>query len=300
MTVRSLKETQVLSIRAVTFDLWLTLIWDTEELNEYWKLRQLTNLHRFVRRRTSSSGDTSDGFSFDAVRLALEELSVKIQAIYEGDLDIPPKERGKMLFEIMNMRFAESESDLIYERAGRILSNSGYHSKYPHLNPEAKPTLEALKNRFPGLKIGLISNAGRSVGTYSRMLGSFGIAGYFDSLTISCEVGFLKPRREIFDAALAALAVEPGEVIHVGDSFKADIVGATSMGMNAALYTGLWHRYQKHHHSFAQHIPAGFRAKEPIVMVKEISKLGEVVEMVRKLQLTNEKPSKGKRQLRQA
>jgi HAD superfamily hydrolase (TIGR01509 family) len=287
-----------LTIRAVTFDLWLTLIWDTEELNEYWKLRQLTNLHRFVRRR-ASPGDVPDGFSFDSVRLALEELRVKMETTYEDGLDVAPKERGKTLFEIMKIKFAESEADEIYEKAGRILSDSGYPAKYPLLNPEAKPTMKELKARFPDLRIGLISNAGRSVGAYARMLESFGIARYFDSLIISCEVGFLKPRKEIFEASLAALDVEPGEVIHVGDSFKADIVGATSMGMNAALYTGLWHRYQKHHHSFAQHIPADFKARKGVV-VKEISKLGEVVEMVTALQQTDEKVSRGKQPAKRA
>ena len=93
--------------------------------------------------------------------------------------------------------------------------------------------------------------------------------------------------------------MEPEEVIHVGDSFKADIVGATSMGMNAALYTGLWHRYQKHHHSFAQHIPADFKAREGVV-VQEISKLGEVVEMVRAFQAMDEKPSKGRPPVKRA
>jgi putative hydrolase of the HAD superfamily len=287
-----------LTIRAVTFDLWLTLIWDTEELNEYWKLRQLTNLHRLVR-KDPSSGDVPSGFSFDAVRLAMEELRLKMEAIFEEGVDVSPKERGKMLFEIMKMKFAESEADKVYEKAGRILSDSGYPAKYPLLNPEAKPTLKELKARFPGLKIGLISNAGRSVGAYARMLESFGIARYFDSLTISCEVGFLKPRREIFEASLAALDVEPGEVIHVGDSFKADIVGATSMGMNAALYTGLWHRYQKHHRSFAEHIPADFKVRKGVV-VKEISKLGEVVGMVQALQQTDEKVTRGKRPMRRA
>jgi putative hydrolase of the HAD superfamily len=277
-----------LKIRAVTFDLWFTLIYDSEELNEYWRLRRLINLHRFVRRRSVAGTVSDGGVSFDAVRLAIEELGVKVESIYESGLDVSLKETGRMLFEIMGIKFAASEADLIYERAGRVISDAGYHSKYPLLNPEARPALKELKSRFPGLKIGLISNAGRSAATYSRMLRSLGVAEYFDNLTISCEVGFLKPRREIFEAALGSLAVKPTEVVHVGDSFKADIVGATSMGMNAALYTGLWHRYRERHKTIGEHIPPDFKAKGSII-VKEIRRLGDVVEMVRALQPTTEK-----------
>ena len=178
------------------------------------------------------------------------------------------------------MKFAEAESRCVYERAGRILSNSGYFAKRPKVNPEAKPALQELKKRFPSVRIGLISNAARSAETYRRLLQSYGIAKYFDSLTISCEVGFLKPRREIFEAALRSLSVKPIEALHVGDSFRMDVVGAASMGMNAALYTGLWHRYALHHRIKKERIPRDFRTKRPATL-KEISNLQEVAKLVK-------------------
>ena len=56
------------------------------------------------------------------------------------------------------------------------------------------------------------------------MLHSFDIATHFDALVISSEVGYLKPRKEIFEVALSSLSVRPGDVLHVGDNFRADIV----------------------------------------------------------------------------
>lgn len=267
-----------MKIRAVTFDLWLTLIWDTAELNEYWKLRRLVNFHRLVKKRAGSRPDQS-AITFESVRLAIEEAGTRAEAIYKEGRDISPQERGRMIFDILGLKLPEDEAPSVYEQAGRILSRSGYFSKYPHFNPEAKPTLESLKKMNPGLKVGLISNAARSKVTYHRMLQSFGIAKYFDTMTISCEVGFLKPRREIFEVTLDALSVEPAETLHIGDSFRADVVGATSIGMNAALYTGLWHRYAKHHHTVVERIPKGFRPGRPVV-VKEISSLLQVPELV--------------------
>ena len=63
---------------------------------------------------------------------------MRVQSLYEQDRDVHPNDRGKILFEILKIRLPKSEQSEIYERAGRILSNSGYLRKYPRVNPEAK------------------------------------------------------------------------------------------------------------------------------------------------------------------
>ncbi len=264
-----------MTIKAVTFDLWLTLIWDSKELEEYRRLRRLLNFHKFVK-RVGAKGKASEKISFDEVRLAMEELSVKVNKVYDKGRDVSPEDRGRMLFELLGIKFSKAESAEVDKQAGRIMSDSGYHAKYPHLNPEARPVLKELKEA--GLKIGLISNAARSASTYGRMMRSFGISHYFDSLTISCEVGYLKPRREIFSSALQSLDVRPREALHVGDLFKADVVGASSHGMNAALYTGLWHKYAQYMNP-GEHIPKDFEAKQPLV-VEEIASLRKIPEVI--------------------
>lgn len=62
-----------------------------------------------------------------------------------------------------------------------------------------------------------------------------GIAGYFDSVTISSEAGFAKPAAEIFAVALAKHGLSPAESIHVGDSPAHDAGGATAAGMRSLL-----------------------------------------------------------------
>ena len=265
----------------MTFDLWLTLIWDSEELEEYRKLRRIINFHRLTKRLGSRS-PTSEKISYNVIRLAMEQLSMKVKKIYEQGFDVSSEDRGRMLFDLLGIKLAREEAQEVYEEAGKTLSNSGYCSRYPNLSPEVKPALKALRESFPDLKVGLISNAARSTKTYWRMFRSFGIADYFDSLTISSEVGFLKPRREIFESSLKSLNVEPHEVLHVGDLFKADVVGATSSGMNAALYTGLWHKYAQYMNP-GERIPKDFKIDNDRLLVKEISNLGEVIELVHKL-----------------
>src|SRR5579871_3768931 len=271
-----------MTIKAVTFDLWLTLIWDSKELEEYRRLRRLLNFHKFVK-RVGARGEAAEHISFNAVRLAMEQLSEKVKKVYDKGRDVSPEDRGRMLFELLGIKFSRGEAAHVDTQAGRIMSDSGYHAKYPHLNPEAEPALKELKEA--GMRIGLVSNAARSANTYSRMLKSFGIAQYFDELTISCEIGYLKPRKEIFAASLHALGVKPHEALHVGDLFKADVVGATSYGMNAALYTGLWHKYAQYMNP-GEHIPVDFETRKRVV-VEEISnlrKIPHVIEECNKLQ----------------
>lgn len=42
-----------------------------------------------------------------------------------------------------------------------------------------------------------------------------------------------KPRREIFEMALATTGLKVNEVIHIGDSLSSDVMGAGSLGIKA-------------------------------------------------------------------
>ena len=44
-----------------------------------------------------------------------------------------------------------------------------------------------------------------------------------------------KPRREIFDEALRFSGHTPDEVVHIGDSYDTDVVGARSAGIRPVL-----------------------------------------------------------------
>ncbi len=58
---------------------------------------------------------------------------------------------------------------------------------------------------------------------------------YFDSITISTEVGAVKPDAKIFEAALAKHQIQrsPDLAWHIGDSFGEDYVGANAAGITA-------------------------------------------------------------------
>jgi putative hydrolase of the HAD superfamily len=95
---------------------------------------------------------------------------------------------------------------------------------------EAVPLLVGLKER--GHTLGVISNFDYRV---YGILEGLGLGPYFDSMTISSEVGWAKPATEIFHAALERHAIQPGEALHVGDSEDTDLAGAQTAGIAAVL-----------------------------------------------------------------
>jgi HAD superfamily hydrolase (TIGR01549 family) len=64
-------------------------------------------------------------------------------------------------------------------------------------------------------------------------LGLFGLA--LAPVVCSADVGYRKPHRLMFEAALEGLGLGPDDVIMVGDSFENDVLGAKAIGITGVL-----------------------------------------------------------------
>lgn len=98
------------------------------------------------------------------------------------------------------------------------------------LFPETSSVLSQLKAR--DIELGIISNFDSRLFPVMRGLG---IAEWFDTVTISSLAQAAKPAPKIFQLALEKHAVDPDEALHVGDSVRDDVEGATKAGLHAAL-----------------------------------------------------------------
>jgi putative hydrolase of the HAD superfamily len=98
------------------------------------------------------------------------------------------------------------------------------------LFPETISTLTQLKMR--GVELGVISNFDSRLFSVMRGLG---IGDVFDTVTISSLAHAAKPAPKIFKLALDKHAVDPEEALHVGDSLRDDVEGATKAGLHAVL-----------------------------------------------------------------
>lgn len=67
------------------------------------------------------------------------------------------------------------------------------------------------------------------------LLDALGIRSYFRFVLASAAVGLAKPSAAFFAKALELAAVAPDEAVMVGDSHRADVLGARTAGMDAVL-----------------------------------------------------------------
>jgi FMN phosphatase YigB (HAD superfamily) len=83
------------------------------------------------------------------------------------------------------------------------------------------------------LPVGVISN---SEGRLAELIAELGWAGDFDVVADSGRLRMEKPELLIFLWTAERLGVPPERIVHVGDSWEADVEGAYSAGMRAVWF----------------------------------------------------------------
>ncbi len=132
-----------------------------------------------------------------------EEWAAIVNDTFAGLTDVPP---GPLpFFDELYQRFEEPDAWQIYE--------------------DVLPALEELSSS--GMPLGIISNWDERL---RPLLHRLELDGYFQSIVISCEIGFTKPSPVIFHEASKKLGIAPEHILHVGDSSKHDAAGAQTAG----------------------------------------------------------------------
>jgi putative hydrolase of the HAD superfamily len=93
-----------------------------------------------------------------------------------------------------------------------------------------RPLLQTLARRHC---LAVVSNFDYSP-TALGILQEAGVRDLFTAIVVSDEVGWRKPRPDIFQAALRRTGVEPHGTLFVGDRIDIDVAGAHAVGMDAA------------------------------------------------------------------
>lgn len=95
-------------------------------------------------------------------------------------------------------------------------------------------TMELLEYLKPKYHLHLITNGFQEV-QHTKLSGS-GMEPYFETLTVSEEVGVKKPNPEIFHYALRKAGAKAEESLMIGDEMAVDIDGARAAGMDTLLF----------------------------------------------------------------
>jgi putative hydrolase of the HAD superfamily len=98
------------------------------------------------------------------------------------------------------------------------------------LYPETKTVLKTLQEQ--AYRLGIVSNWSWNLIDYCKHVG---IAEDFAVIMASAYAGCNKPHPGIFRLTLERLGVPPERALHVGDSYKADVLGARAAGLEAIL-----------------------------------------------------------------
>lgn len=85
--------------------------------------------------------------------------------------------------------------------------------------------LSRLARRY---RLGIVSNF---YGNLASVCREAGLARHLGAAVDSAAVGFRKPDRRIFQAALTEMRAEPATTLFVGDSLERDMAGARALGM---------------------------------------------------------------------
>jgi HAD superfamily hydrolase (TIGR01549 family) len=117
-------------------------------------------------------------------------------------------------------------------RAKALLEKRVYRGWEPifhkvKLYPQVWETIAAL--RTAGLSLGLLSDF-----PPETKIQHLGLSGIFDTVLASEETGHIKPDARPFLALASALALEPAQILYVGNNYKVDVLGALDAGMKAA------------------------------------------------------------------
>lgn len=217
-------------IKAITFDLWDTIIDD--ESDEPKRLaqgllpkpeqRQQLLLDALQKHHDVSEND---------VRIAFGVVnSAFVKCWKQHSITWTMRERLEVLLRGMDMALPERELDEIATAMGNMEVDIP-----PDPIEGAKEAISELAKRY---KLCIISDTIVTPGTGLRqLLEKHDLKQYFSGFAFSDEVGFSKPNRAMFDSAASQLGIPLGDMVHIGDRDHNDVKGPQALGMKAVLFT---------------------------------------------------------------
>ena len=206
-------------VKAIFFDFYETLCFHRHSLEE--------NLERIAERY--------------GVEVNWERCDTAIKKLFAGTSAPEPTIHYSLLESLITVMMRECEFirevgiEKHVEQIAWELLQSGHYlfaANSATLYDDVVPTLQHFRDE--GFKLAIVSNWDTPLDPLTERLG---IAHYFDAIVAShdARVRSEKPDPHIFNYALAAVGASAEEVVHVGDTYEADIIGAQGVGIRPIL-----------------------------------------------------------------
>jgi len=218
------------AIKAITFDLWDTIVADDSDEVER-ASRSLRTKYAERRQLIYEAVNSAQPIESSVVTLAADvadaafnhvwhtqyvtwTVGQRVDVILNGlKRSLPAEVRQRLISELESM-----EVDIP-----------------PDLIDGCEPALAELSSRY---RLAVISDAIVTPGRLlRRLLEKHGVKQYFEGFAFSDEVGYSKPHRAMFESAAEQLDVPLEGIVHIGDREHNDVRGAHAQGSKAILFT---------------------------------------------------------------
>jgi len=215
--------------RALSLDLWFTLLYYAPERDDQWREDRALLLRDSLR--------TQDGQQIDlgTVKEAIDSVHSTLRAEQRELITLDPERLIPLYAQALN---AELTVPLV--EFARTYSAVGLQEHPPIANPEAVALVRALAERK--VPVIAITNTARRGSTWRDYLRDQ-VGLELRLVLSSSDCGAAKPNPAIFHEAARRTKLPPSEILHVGDSWELDVEGALRAGFGAMLYRGLWKFY---------------------------------------------------------
>ena len=115
----------------------------------------------------------------------------------------------------------------------RDISMEGFRAAFTDIFTSIKTTFELIRRLKPNYKLGLLSNT--SQWDFEYGIKAIEVFDLFDSVSVSCEVGVMKPGERIFHDALGKLGLAAEECVYI-DDLAEFVEAAKAMGFYGIQY----------------------------------------------------------------
>ena len=187
-------------IGLVTLDFWQTLFADTGD-----SLRRAHVLRLEGVRETLAEA----GRLYAAPELAAADARAgdAFAAVWREHRDMAPDEQLRMFLDALDPALPATLDPGTLDRIARVYQEPALTHR-PEITPAAAEAVHEIRAR--GLRLGVISNTGRTPGrVLRRLLGDAGLLSCFDVLAFSDEAGVRKPAPAIFRRVLDQAGMDP-------------------------------------------------------------------------------------------
>jgi putative hydrolase of the HAD superfamily len=218
-----------MTIKAVTFDLWDTLVADDSDEPKR-KARGLRSKREERRYQVWRALDDADAIDPAIVSLAYDVAEAGFNMVWkEQHINWTVAQRLRVILNGLGRSLPDSVFQRLVADHGRMEV-----AIPPDPIDGVTTALEQLSGRY---KLAVVSDAIVTPGTGLRaILKGHDLAGYFSGFAFSDEVGHSKPHRSMFESAAGQLGVGLDEIVHIGDRDHNDVKGPHALGAKAILF----------------------------------------------------------------